>query len=262
VFSLNPISFKFQLGKKGDGPHDFKYLPYVFVHDKFISCTDFTKTIWYNKNGKVIKVKNYSEFKDFDLNSEMLLIPSSHDTLVRITCDHERSKRDVVLLDSNFNFITKLHQGPFVWKQTDPIPYRTHTQIYKDRIFISDSEKGFFIKVFNIKGEHLKTIDKSKSVGPAVPPYPLLHHFIVKDNKIYVTTFKKRDHLQEMIIMDLKGNILKRIFLPIPAIKSQRGSLRFDLFDIHDGKIYQLLKDNEAKKWRLHISKIKYQTSQ
>ena len=59
---------------------------------------------------------------------------------------------------------------------------------------------------------------------------PLLHQYCVSENKIYATTYKKENDKTEMIILDLKGDILRRLFLPLSSIQPKRGVLRFDLF--------------------------------
>jgi hypothetical protein len=84
----------------------------------------------------------------------------------------------------------------------------------------------------------------------------LLHHFGISNDKIYTTTNKKMDNKSEMVILDLKGNILERIFLPLPSKKQKRGSLRFDLFDVDQEKLYEVIKNNETGKWEFHITKL------
>ena len=69
VYTISPFSLKLKIGKKGDGPYDFKYLPFVYVQPESLACTDFTKTIWFSKKGEVLKIKDYAEFMDFDLFS-------------------------------------------------------------------------------------------------------------------------------------------------------------------------------------------------
>jgi hypothetical protein len=88
IYSISPFALKLKFGKKGEGPQDFKCLPFVYVLPEALACTDFTKTILFSKNGNFLKVKEYTDFEDFDLNSEMLLIPIKEHYL-RITADHD-----------------------------------------------------------------------------------------------------------------------------------------------------------------------------
>ncbi len=256
VYSISPFTLKLKIGKKGDGPQDFKYLPFAYVLPEALACTDFTKTIWFSKNGNFLKAKVYSDLSDFDLNSEMLLIPFKEHFL-RITADHDQQKRHVYLLNSEFQTLKELYEGPFTWRSDAPIHYRTDTFCSKNMIFISDTQKGFYITVFDDKGNKLQTIDKSQDVEK-VSNHPLLHQYCVSDDKIYATTYKKMDNKTEMIILDLKGSILQRLYLPLASIQPKRGVLRYDLFVVAGAKLYEVIKNEETGKWELLITDLEY----
>ena len=252
VYTISPFALKLKVGQKGDGPYDFKYLPFVYVQPENLACTDFTKTIWFSKKGEVLKVKEYVEFKDFDLNSEMLLFPVQGNFL-RITADHGLDKRHVYLLDSGFKTIKELYEGSFVWQTGSPILYRTDTLTFKDLIFISDTQKGFYFEIFDSKGNHVRTIDKSQDVDK-IPDKPLMHQYCVSGDKIYVTTYKKKDDKTEMIVLDMQGSILKKIYLPMASIQPKRGVLRYDLYVVDQEKLYEVIKNGETGEWELHIT--------
>jgi hypothetical protein len=252
VYMISPFALKLKVGQKGDGPHDFKYLPFVYVQPEELAFTDFTKTIWFSKTGEVLKVKEYSEFEDFDLNSEMLLIPAGENFL-RITADHDRQKRHVILLDSGFKTIKELYEGPFTWRSDAPIHYRTDTLCSDGLIFVSDMQRGFYFEVFDAKGNHIRTIDKSPDVEK-VGDHPLLHQYCVSNNNIYAATYKKEDDKIEMIVLDLEGTILERLYLPLTSIQPKRGVLRYDLFAVDGGKLYEVIKNDDSGKWELLVT--------
>jgi hypothetical protein len=124
-------------------------------------------------------------------------------------------------------------------------------------IFIADTLKGFHITVFDDKGNHLRTIDKSQDVEKILDR-PLLHQYCVSEDKIYATTYKKENNQTEMIILDLKGNILRRLYLPLSSMQPKRGVLRYDLFVVDRGKLYELRKNKETEKWELLITDLKH----
>jgi len=283
VYSLKPVAPKFTFGKKGEGPEEFQYPPQILILPDAIAVSDYMKTVWFSREGKFVKAKPYSDFRDFDTNQEMLLIPIKKN-FVRVTVDHAASQRTVVLLDSNFKPVRTLYVGLFDWKQV-LLPHRIDVTCDKDRIFISDTRKGFFIRVIEAAGRDLTAIDKSGEVDK-VPVkkddqeriiedirlnepdgvyaqatqsrfpeyYPLLHRFLVSDGKIYATTYKVQDGQHEMLILDFKGNILKRMFLPLPSIRPFRRILRSDLFAVDRGKLFELVKNPETEVWELHQS--------
>jgi hypothetical protein len=259
IYTISPFALKAKIGQKGDGPHDFKYLPFVYVQPEALACTDFTKTVWFSKKGEVLKVKNYTEFSDFDLNSEMLLFPVK-EFFLRITADHGWDKRHVYLLDSGFKTIKELYEGPFFWQTGLPVLYRTDTIAYKDLILIADTQKGIYFEVFDVKGYHIRTIDKSQDVEQ-IPDRPLLHQYCVSEDKIYAVTYKIEDDKTEMIVLDLEGTILQRHYLPLASIRPKRGVLRYDLFVVDQDKLYELIQNSETGKWELLITNLNQENS-
>ena len=253
VYAISPFALKLKAGQKGDGPRDFKYLPYVHIQPDSLTCTDFTKIIWFSKKGEVLKAMEFSELKDFDLNSEMLLIPVKENFL-RITADHSRMKRHVYLLDSKFGTIKNLYEGPFVWQTGSATDVRTDTLSSQGLVFIADT-LGFRITVFDDKGNLLRTIDKSRDVEK-ISDRALLHQYCVSDGKIYATTYKKMDNKTEMLILDLEGRILRRPYLPLASIRPGRGVLRYDLFTVGQDKLYELIQNHETGKWELVITEL------
>ncbi|MEW6364942.1 MAG: hypothetical protein AB1714_09915 [Acidobacteriota bacterium] len=211
VYAISPFASKLKFGRKGDRPRDFQYLPFVYVQPETLTCTDFTKIIWLSKKGEVLKVMPFSELKDFDVNSEMLLIPVKENFL-RITADHDLMKRRVYLLDSTFKTEKFLYEGPFVWQVGGRTDCRTDTVSSQGLIFIADTQK-FMITVFDDKGALFRTIDKSREI-PEVQDRARLHQYCVADGKIYATTYAKKSNLTEMLVLDLEGRLLRRLHLP------------------------------------------------
>ncbi len=252
VYTISPLALKWKFGRKGDGPQEFKYLPFVYMQPESLACTDFTKIIWFSKKGEIQKAMEFSDLKDFDLNSEMLLIPVKKNFL-RITADHGQHERHVFLVDSKFNTIKELYKGPFIWESNAPVHHRTDTLSSQGLVFVSDTLKGFHITIFDDKGNLLQTIDKNQEVEQ-VSDHPLLHQFCVSDKKIYATTYFKKDNKTEMIILDLKGKILRRLYLPLTSLRPQRGVLRHDLYSVGRDKLYELVQNKETGKWELLIT--------
>ena len=251
LYTVSPFSLKLVFGRKGDGSHDFKYLPYVFIQPETLTCTDFTKIIWYSKKGEVLKVMEFSALKDFDINSEMLLIPVK-ENFVRITADHNKMKRRVYLLDPKLKTIKFLYEGLFVWQTGSATDVRTDTVSSGGLVFIADTRK-FLITIFDDKGNLVRTVDKGKDVEK-VQDHALLHQFCVSDDKIYSTTYKKKDDKTEMLVLDLEGRILRRLYLPLTSMRPKRGVLRYDLFTVSQDKLYELVQNKDTGKWELVIT--------
>jgi hypothetical protein len=175
---------------------------------------------------------------------------------LRITADHDQMKRHVYLLDSNFTTIKHLYEGPFVWQEGSATDIRTDTLSSQGLVFIADT-LGFRITVFDDKGNLLRTIDKSRDVEK-VSDHALLHQYCVSDGKIYATTYRKKDGQTEMIILDLEGRILRRLYLPLASIRPERGVLRYDLFCVDQEKLYEVIDNHQTGKWELVITDLEH----
>jgi beta-lactamase regulating signal transducer with metallopeptidase domain len=163
------------------------------------------------------------------------------------------------------------------WNMIDPIlkyDYDRTTQ----KIFVVDASKGFYIEVFDENGDKLYTIDKKmdqikvtkdykeqtfeafkekmkkswqymKKRKFVYPEYfPQIMTFNVADGKIYVSTFKRKNNKTEFIILDQKGEILKKVFLPVKV-----DGDRILYYSIANNKFYQILENEEKESWELHI---------
>lgn len=172
---------------------------------------------------------------------------------LRITGDHGKLKRFVDLLDSRFAFVRTLYEGPFVWMQGSRTDFRTDTIVSGGLAFVADTFKGFYFSVFDSDGTLLRTIDRTADVEE-IPGRARLHQFSVSENRVYATTYKRLDGRTEMIVLDLEGRILQRLYLPLASIRSSRGVLRQDLFTVSQGKLYELVQDAGTGIWQLLVT--------
>jgi hypothetical protein len=76
----------------------------------------------------------------------------------------------------------------------------------------------------------------------------------VSDGRIYATTYKKVDGRREMIVLDLEGRILRRVYLPLTSIRPERGVVRYDLFTVSGGKLYELVQTAGKDTWELVVT--------
>ena len=156
-----------------------------------------------------------------------------------------------------------------------------------DKIFLADTREGFRIAVFDAQGNPIAEI-KKKDEKLRVPPgfrdeymklireksawllnvadfqfreyYPAFMSFNIADGKIYVATHARRNGMNELIVMDLKGDILKRSFsFPLhsdfdPSYNNFNVAKR--LYAIYDGRIFFLMKNEKTNAYELQIKSI------
>jgi hypothetical protein len=170
-------------------------------------------------------------------------------------------------------------------------------QVAENKIFVEKSDKGFIIDVFDFSGEKLYEIRKEFKRTPITPKdkeflikdleidpqiqrqlkrlgvewkefsqhfkykfpefFPPIKTMDIDNNRIYIKTFKTEKEKEEMIVMGLKGKILKTVFIE-PTVKEWVNAIMMGvrLETIHNDKIYYIA-ENEDEEWELFVQDIK-----
>jgi hypothetical protein len=288
--SLKSGKLKYKFGRKGAGPGEFQFPPrQVVIYPENIYVESHDKISWFSrKDGKFINQKRKdwgNEFIPFvdekfigydraDFHPEknkMSRVISIYDENGKKVKEIYKNERDINFGGPNLNNKNVEYKLLFHFFEAD-------CDREKKRIFVADSRKGFYITVFDEKGNQLYTIDK-KIEQIKVPDefkkqrlkekkmmrdweqiknrnitcykyFPSIQYFKVADGKIYVTTFKTKKEKVEFIVLDARGNILKKVFLPF--ITDQEGSIvKFNLYQVKNDKLYCLV-ENQDEIWELH----------
>jgi len=133
-------------------------------------------------------------------------------------------------------------------------------------------------KYKNLVMDNLKESFKQKKVGVFVPLHiveggwenfkkwakfiypdyiPSIRDIVVDNEKIYVQTFNREDNKEEYVILDLKGNTVKKVYLP--RIKNSAVfvyqvlglSLRF--YAINNNRFIYLNENEDDEEWEVHV---------
>ncbi len=179
------------------------------------------------------------------------------------------------------------------------VPDSINFVVYKDRLYVEESHRGLIISVFDINGEKLYEINKKfkkvtltsndrdrylkefknddlvkrqmKQAGGwnnykkfLVMNYPkkftAIQELNVANDKLYITTYEKKDQMEKCVIMDLKGNVLKEVFItqtPKSSFLSRIIGRNAKLYGIINDTIYYLYSNEEEEEWEIHTFKIK-----
>ena len=272
VYELKTLKLVTVLGKKGEGPKEFKMDPRIAVSDREIFLYSNDKVIRYSKdftyreevraNFSIDRLETLE--KGFVITTSQVNAPKRYldfrryDTKLEKRLDLVKIQEDL----TDYNFMVFSYPVCRTWK---------------DKIFIAQRDKGFRIEVFDKNGKKLYQIEKkvekikaeekhrqldmdfilyflgksrferAKRRGVFDKPMhefmPDINSFWVKDDKIYVKTYDITDKTERFIVLDLKGNQLKTVFLPI----TYRETLAFD-----NNVFYYLEDSEEADAWVLH----------
>lgn len=287
VYSLDRLRPEYAFGGEGDGPAQFKYWPRLVLQGDTIIGLDYLKTSWFSLEGDLLRTLPYSDFTDFDPNMEMSLTPAA-EQFVRVTADHDSGRRFVQLLDRDLKLIDTLYAGRYDWRGALPA-FRVDVDSDAEHIVVSDSDRGFFIAVFDTQGTLLRTIDKSNAVEP-IPftdadrtaylesvrlsedprvyemisqrarfktHFPLINHAQIDDGKLYVTTERKRGEQHEIMALDLEGRTLKTLVVPLKSKNPSRRILRFDPYVVHRDRLYEMVRNETTGTYELFATDLK-----
>lgn len=290
VYSLKTSELKFQIGKRGQGPGEYPHFPRLnAVRPDSIWCSSGSKLLVYTREGKLVKEKVFPRFTKIrvtPIKNNYIAMNIHTNIKTRVTMkdldllDPEFEKiKDVYEVQSDSNFMTRNDTGNeefrLLFHVFDFIPY-------DGKLFIVDSKKGFFIDVYGDNGNHLYSIDKKivepvkvtkeqkekmleelynsykyitqhkkKSAFTFYEYYPPIRQVCIDSDKIYVTTYKEVDGKNEMIILDIKGNLLRKILLPIKSTKLYKMIAEYDNFTVHKGMLYELIENEKTGNWEL-----------
>jgi hypothetical protein len=169
--------------------------------------------------------------------------------------------------------------------------------IADDKIFVEKSPEGFIISVYDSNGNPLYEIkkeyekrevtsaDKEKAEkklqeDPSVkndlkdiggwkefkrmstfnyPDYfPPIKDIEISGDRLYVMTFNEKNGKDEYIVMDLKGKVIKKIFIPGFLEGSVLGQISGSkLYSISKGNLYYLLENEDDEEWELYVEPLK-----
>ena len=294
-FSLKSRKLKYKFGSKGEGPGEFQFPPrQVVIYPEYIYIESHDKITWFSReDGKFINQKRkawHNEFIPF-INEKFIgydrynFQPGKNKMSRSISIYDVNGKKikEIYKNERDSNFVApNLNNKNVEFKMLFHF-FEADCDREKKRIFVADSRKGFYITVFDEKGNELYTIDKKidkikvpdefkkqrlkelKMMGDweqiknrnitCYKYFPSIQYFKIADGKIYVTTYKTKKEKVEFIVLDSKGKILKKVFLP--SITDQEGSIvRFNLYQVKNDKLYCLI-ENQDEIWELHAYDIK-----
>lgn len=300
VYNLNNATLIKKFGKAGEGPGELNtvlnFPNSLRILENTIIAEGFNKIIIFSKDFKFIK-----EFRKKEMLIHKITPIKENFVAVRMSPEKNKIIFTLLFLDQDMNEIKELHQQESFDRQKELIMVRDtiHFEVYNEKIFVEESNKGFYLEVFDCKGNRLYEIKKNfaaakvtendkKAIfnhlkkdnliavvarreggwdefakkGTFTYPdvFPHIKDIKITNDKIYVSTFERKDNKEKCIIMDLKGNIISTSYLPITGQSSfSASSMGKDnrFYGIADNKFYYLIENEDEEVWELHAMEIK-----
>ena len=125
------------------------------------------------------------------------------------------------------------------------------TQEYKRIAFTREHAKQF-LEAYRKNPVTKEFYESFKNIAQFPDYFPAIDDFFVADGKVYVQTHKVIDNKSEFFIFDENGKFLKTLFLPVV----DKDFMTPAIFDIRNGKLYNLVENEDTEESELHISEI------
>jgi len=273
-------------GNQGEGPGEFKGRPKIKVYPDFLVLNSWGKIMFFSHDGKFLREQKNQ------LGHHPGALPIKNFYVGQKSTFSQKdgsANQTFGIYDKNFKLLKTLHQGPnpgqiMITSGQGKRPFAMVSEyiafdVAGDMIFVSDSRKGLFFKVFDSSGSLLRTIlvptspqkvtaaYKKKALAemaakswwnqlktrlkPVFPEnFPEIRHVTIVKQKLYVLTYHEKGADCLLKIFDLKGKPLGQKYVPL-AMNS-----RTPMYDIDNDSYYYLKENEESETWELFVEKL------
>jgi hypothetical protein len=278
LYSMKGFNLIKTIGRRGEGPGEFKSFAFPQILPDSIMISSPNKVSFFNFSGELLTEKKtkLSRYRIRKIGNKYI-----GDAV-------QRGKDDFylayIIYDSEFSKIKEFYKGKWVRHKDGR---RDLFEIYffdvYDNKIIFAHRTGFNIEILNDKGDNLHKIKlnppripfndkdmdnilkdmmintkeknfvqyiKTKSIKPDY--FPDIRKCLVANDKIYVLTYLKKNRQTECYIFNMKGQQLKRIFIPL----RDTSPIVMPPFTITNGHLYQLIENEKKEQWQLVVDKI------
>ncbi len=292
LYSLDDYSLIKKIGREGMGPGEFNVIQanmnlkerglVISVCTDHISANSTSRLSYFTRKGdfiREIKLPYGINAKFLSFGNQVLGFLPLRDGKLSVTLFDSDLKKQKEIFNCDYWFnLQSREQANFFDRASDTL----FVSVYKERIYIARGDAPLFaIHVFDFEGDKLFSVEHN-SEKFKIPTsfideihehfkikfqrsanyfiknlnlpkhFPAIRNFSVADEKIYVFTFKKLSNKKEVLIFDIKGKLLKTVFLPVKEMNPEY----LCPFSFYKERFYQLLFIEETENWELHITDI------
>jgi len=277
VYSLSDLKPVKKFLSKGEGPGQVLTRPSMNILTDKIVINSLWKMLVFSPMGELLSEKKAAR----DIAN--IYPVGNHFVGSQIVLDFQKFNhvQYINLYDKDFKVISQLFKGsigdyvayysgdPSRKQKIEMVRDTVRPFVFKNKIFIADTSKGFFFHVFDNSGKKLYDIDVPYEKHKVTEAYkekvlkdikdtpdwnqvdfvfkdyfPAFKHVRFADDKIYLASHPWRDERCDLTIIDLKGKILKKAAVPETS-----------LFTVDKDRLYYLV-ENADENWELHMEKL------
>ncbi len=266
------------LARRGEGPGEFMRRANLNVFSRGVVAQSLGKLLLFDWDGQLIEEKRHRMYDLFHRPA------GANYVTFAMVIDEKNGIGKFVVRIKDGAFKTKKDLGEMVYydakKATTPsgriirnaVGHRLAYDVFENIVVVGNTANGFYLEVFDPGGRRLHEIKRSyspvkytgadqkeymdslskeeKASLKIVFPehYPAYRSIYLGAGKLYVFTYKKKGGKGEVLVMDVKGNLLKTVYVTV--IESGWFGT------VAEGKYY-FFKDNpETETWELHAERL------
>jgi len=278
VFSISEQKLLREISKSGQGPGEFRYLPFMKIFPDSVFLGAYNKVMVFSRDGRIIEEKRqFPVAKALPVKENCVSFGTER--------EGEDTYRTVNLLNPDLKKIKELHRRLRILRKGGINPIRDYLDFdtHGDKIFIADSREGFVIKIFDNLGgkqytinnevEKIRITNEFKTAyieqltarpggqgaewkvavdrfGVKYDRYfPDIREFLVADDKIYVQTYRTKQGKTEFIVLDFNGDSFQPVFLPL---YEEESLIDKHVYTFYKGDYYFLKYNDDKEIWELH----------
>lgn len=281
IYSLTDFKLKKKFGRQGEGPGEFKGYILTYVQPDCIFVNSTNRVSYFSQDGKYQKEKNIKQvFGRFKPVGKTGFVGYFYNRQARTRTE------SVYLHDANFEKQKELAKREFIIDKSGKINlieerppwfYAKNGKIYVDspddviHIFDQTGKEIKQIKFpeerIKVTGEHKKRVHHFLKTDPANRRYyerfkqrlifpdtfPAIRMYHIDGGRIYIQTAREKDGKNEILVLDMNGKILDRLFIPIAPFEEQMVPMRYF---IANGKLYTLFENEDEEEWELKVYRL------
>ncbi|MEN8154796.1 MAG: hypothetical protein ABFR75_12325 [Acidobacteriota bacterium] len=279
IYSMKDFKLIKKFGKAGEGPQEFnRFVGITPLKDKLL-INSMSKISYFKKDGTYIsemrtkggitfgyqplgdkyvslgiEVKDNIRYRTINLyDSELNKVK----TLLKNEDDNQVAKGSLKILNTTLNYMTfdeklyLINGKEFEIKVFDKTAKEVLTikrDNYKKRKFTEEDKQDIF-DLIKADPRQKQFFDMVKKMAVFPDKWPALASVFERDNIIYVSTFNAKGKTQyEFFLFDSKGKFIHNLFIPMKF----QDALRPFPMSIKNGKLYQLIENEDEEEWELH----------
>jgi len=277
VFSLKDGKLLTKFGKHGEGPGEFPRHPRIQVLPNQVFVSVMGKISYFKKDGKYISENKVPPFNIYFKVKQNLLLEESitnenmsiEKVYVKVLDSEFNKIKDLYMEEKKLLSFSR--SGEIKTKKDLHLYSKKKISLSDgDHIIVFDNNKGFYIDIYDHNGLRLNTIDIDMEKIPVSDQarektmkrfrenkywdmmkkrnnfifpkhFPDIQWITGENEKLYVSTYKRIDDKKEIVILNLKGDILKKTYV---------SKMNHYLF--HNNKYYYFIDNEEDEVWELH----------